>query len=169
MLNKLAGLPSLSRAVVLIFLSILLVWLGFKRETKLLIVEQGVPVFINRYPKPKVAEFENKDMKGTLGIKIPVKLQSAALFSFLFMISGSLLLLVYARSVFIGKLWAVVNVLYMLVCITLLKLGGLGVDYRLSTGLSHYLEDLFLSPFLILAMAALLRALGFTSKQRNIE
>lgn len=124
-------------------------------------------MFINRYPKPKVAEFEKKTMKGTLGIKLPAKLQSAVLFSILFMSAGSILLLVYSRSVFIGKLWALVNVFYMILCMLLLKLGDIGVDYRLSTGLSHYLEDLFLSPFLLLAMAALLNAFGFARKETN--
>lgn len=169
MLNKLAQIPGHIRWILIVMLAVSLVWLGFKRERKLLIVEKGIPVFINRYPKPAVAEFEKKEMKGTLGIRLPAKLQSAVCFSLLFTVCGATLLLIYARSVFIGKLWVVVNVIYMLVCLILLKLGDMGVDYRLSTGLSHYLEDLFLSPFLILAMTVLLKALGYKGKNVNIE
>lgn len=163
-----ATLQSLSdpiRWAMIILLGFLLVWVGFSREKKLLIIEKGVPVFIDRYPKKNVVIFEKTRMKGTFGIKVPAKLQSSVLFSLLYLILGSSVLMLYARSIFIGKLWAVINIVNMLVCFILLKLADFGVDYRLSGGLSHYLEDLFLSPFLVLAMAVLIKATGLIQNQ----
>ncbi len=161
MLDKLTRLSDTWRWASIIVLTILLVFFGFKRERKLLIIEKGAITFINRYPKPEVARFEKNEMKGNFGIKIPAKLQSAVLFSILYLLLASALLLLYSRSVFIAKLIALTYSVYMIVCFLLLKLGDWGVDYRLSTGLSHYLEDLFLSPFLIMALAAFIKAFGF--------
>ncbi len=145
------------RWIFIVLLAIGMVWTGFQRERKLLIIEEGIPTLINRYPKPKVAAFEKQEMKGTFGVKIPAKLQSSVLFSFLFMIFAAGILSLYSRSVKTGKITAVFYLAFMVLCFILLKLGDLGVDYRLSTGLSHYLEDLFLSPFLILALIVLIR------------
>ncbi|MBL7924992.1 MAG: hypothetical protein JNL88_12395 [Bacteroidia bacterium] len=164
MLKRLAELSDPWRIAVLIMATAALIFFGFKREKKLLIFEQGTFMFINRYPKPEVAKFEKSEMKGTLGVKLPAKLQSSVLFSFLYLVIAGVLLLVYSRSVFIGKLMFILYFLYMIICFILLKLGDFGVDYRLSTGLSHYIEDLFLSPFLILAIAALVKAFGFVKK-----
>lgn len=152
------------RWILIVLLAIGMVWTGFQRERKLLIVEEGFPTLINRYPKPKVAEFEKQEMKGTFGVKIPAKLQSSVLFSFLFMIFAAGILSLYSRSVKTGKITAVFYLAFMMLCFILLKLGDLGVDYRLSTGLSHYLEDLFLSPFLILALIVLIR---FTNNMKG--
>ncbi|MBL0098137.1 MAG: hypothetical protein IPP46_17805 [Bacteroidetes bacterium] len=158
MLQKLVELPDLIRWTLIVVLSILLLYFGFKRENKLVILEKGIVTFINRYPKPTVARFEKTEMKGTFGIKLPAKLQSAIFFSLIYLLLATLLLLLYSKSVFIGKLIALMYSIYMIICFLLLKMGDCGVDYRLSTGLSHYLEDLFLSPFLILAIAALIKA-----------
>ncbi|MFN8154234.1 MAG: hypothetical protein U0Y08_08095 [Bacteroidia bacterium] len=141
----------------LAILAIGMVWTGFKRERKLLIIEQGIPTFINRYPKPTVAAFEKNEMKGTFGIKIAAKLQSSVLFSFIFMLFAAGILAIYSESLKVGKTAIIFYLLFMVLCFILLKLGDWGVDYRLSTGLSHYLEDLFLSPFLILALIVLIR------------
>jgi len=156
--EQLTRISGLGRWSILFLLSACLLWTGFKREKRLIIIEQGIPTFINRYPKPAVAVFERTQMKGTLGIKFPAKLQSAVLYSVLFMVLTALLLMTYLKSLFIGKFVVVFYFAYMVICMALLKLGNLGVDYRLSTGLSHYLEDLFLSPFLILAFAAFAKA-----------
>jgi hypothetical protein len=143
------------RLTGLFLLGTALIWTGYKREHKLLIIEEGVPVFINRYPKPAVAVFEKQEMKGTLGIKLPAKLQSSVLFSTLFLLLASAILGIYSRSKKVAFVTAAAYMGYMVLCFLLLKLGDMGVDYRLSTGLSHYLEDLFLSPFLILALIVL--------------
>jgi len=143
------------RLTGLFLLGTALIWTGYKREHKLLIIEEGVPVFINRYPKPAVAVFEKQEMKGTLGIKLPAKLQSSVLFSTIFLLLASAILGIYSRSKKVAFVTAAAYLGYMVLCFLLLKLGDMGVDYRLSTGLSHYLEDLFLSPFLILALIVL--------------
>jgi len=163
MLHKVITLPDPLRWALIVVLSLLLLYFGFKRENKLVILEKGSITFINRYPKPTVAKFEKTEMKGTFGIKLPAKLQSAIFFSLMYLLLATFILLLYSKSVFIAKLIALMYSMYMIVCFLLLKMGDWGVDYRLSTGLSHYLEDLFLSPFLILALAALIKAFGFSA------
>lgn len=166
MLDRLLKIPESLRWISIVVLSVLLIYFGFQRERKLLIFEKGSMIFINRYPKPDVAKFEKSQMKGTFGVKIPAKLQSAVFFSAIYLLLASGLLFLYSRSVFIAKLIVLTYSIYMFLCFFLLKMGDWGVDYRLSTGLSHYLEDLFLSPFLILAIAALIKAFGL-SKQSS--
>ena len=151
------------RWILLALLSAGLVWTGFKRERKLLIIEEGCPVFINRYPKPTVALFEKNEMKGTFGIRIPAKLQSAVLFSLLFMLFAAGILYLYSGSLLTAKITIAAYFIYMVLCSLLLKMGDWGVDYRLSTGLSHYLEDLFLSPFLILALIVVIKVMKNSS------
>lgn len=94
-------------------------------------------------------------MKGNFGIRLSAKLQSSVLFSLLYAFFAASILGLFARSAKIARLTVLVYLLYMLLCFVLLKLGEAGADYRLSTGLSHYLEDLFLSPFLLLALLVL--------------
>lgn len=164
MINRLIHVSDPLRWSLILILTLSMIWVGFKRESKLLIIEKGIVTFINRYPKPTVAKFEKTEMKGTFGIKLPAKLQSSVIYSFLFFFLGTGILLLYSRSVFIAKVVSLMYLIYMVVCFALLKLGDLGVDYRLSTGLSHYLEDLFLSPFLIIALAVLIKAFGMSKK-----
>jgi len=161
------NIPSPLRWLLIILFAILLLNIGFKREKKLLIIEKGVPTFINRYPKKDVTTFEKTAMKGTFGIKIPSKLQSAVLYSFLFMVIGATILYLYSKSLFILKVIVLLYLGYMLVSFLLLKLGDFGVDYRLSTGLSHYLEDLFLSPLLFLAIIAFVKAFGLKNSEQK--
>ena len=166
MLHKLAELPDPIRWTLIVVLSVLLLFFGFKRENKLVILEKGVITFINRYPKPTVARFEKTEMKGTFGIKLPAKLQSAVFFSLIYLLLATFILLLYSKSVFIAKLISLMYSIYMIVCFLLLKMGDWGVDYRLSTGLSHYLEDLFLSPFLLLAIAAMIKAFKISEPKK---
>lgn len=168
MLHKLLTLPDVLRWILITVLSLLLLYFGFKRENKLLILEEGRITYLNRYPKPSVARFEKTEMKGTFGIKLPAKLQSSVFFSFIYLTLGTLILLLYSRSLFIAKLIALMYTIYMVVCFILLKMGDWGVDYRLSTGLSHYLEDLFLSPFLILALAAIIKTFGLSKSRETV-
>lgn len=156
--------PTVLRRLLFVLLTAGLVWTGFQRERKLLIVEAGVPMFIPRYPKHTVAEFERTGMKGTFGVKLPAKLQSSVLFSLLYAFFAATILGLFARSVKIARLTVLVYLIYMVLCFALLKMGDAGVDYRLSTGLSHYLEDLFLSPFLLLALLVLIHFNGKLSR-----
>lgn len=162
-----ANIPSSLRWLLIFLFSISLIYIGFKREKKLLIVEKGIPIFINRYPKKNVSVFEKTVMKGTFGIKVPAKIQSAVIFSLLFLILGSSILFFYSKSLFIAKVIALIYLGYMLLSFLLLKLGDFGVDYRLSTGLSHYLEDLFLSPLIFLAVIAFIKAFGIQADEQK--
>jgi len=166
-----AKTPNFIRWTLILLFSLSLVFVGFKREKNLLLLEKGSFMFIKRYPKKEVAQFEKTAMKGTLGIKIPIKLQSAVFFSLLFLVLTSMILYFYSKSTFIAQLIAVLYFIYMLLSFFLLKMGDWGVDYRLSTGLSHYLEDLFLSPFIVLAIAAIIKAFDFikTNKSENLS
>jgi len=164
--NPLVKVPILRWGILLTAFALLL-YVGFQREKKLLILEQGKFSFIPRYPKPAVAQFEKHEMQGTLGIRLPVKLQSVVFYSLLFTLLNTVIVGVYSRSPLLARFTAVLYLAYMLVCFVLLKLGDLGVDYRLSTGLSHYIEDLFLSPFLILAFIAIIRAFGMSKDAVN--
>lgn len=150
-------LHSSLRWILLAVLAAGMVWTGFKRERNLLIIEEGFPTLINRYPKAQVAEFERNEMKGSFGFKLPAKLQSSVLFSVLFMLFAAGILTLYSGSLKTGKITIAFYLVFMLLCFVLLKMGDAGIDYRLSTGLSHYLEDLFLSPFLILALIVIIR------------
>ena len=161
------NIPSPLRWTLILLFTLSLVYIGFKREKKLLIVEKGIPTFINRYPKKNVSVFEKTVMKGTFGIKVPAKMQSAVLYSLLFLIMGSSILFLYSKSLFIAKVIALLYLAYMLLSFLLLKLGDLGVDYRLSTGLSHYLEDLFLSPLIFLAVIAFIKAFGIQADEQK--
>lgn len=161
------NITSLIRWLLILLFTLSLVYIGFKREKKLLIVEKGIPIFINRYPKKNVSIFEKTVMKGTFGIKIPAKMQSAVLYSLLFLIMGSSILFLYSKSLFIAKAIALLYLTYMLLSFLLLKLGDLGVDYRLSIGLSHYLEDLFLSPLIFLAVIAFIKAFGIHQDEQK--
>lgn len=159
--------PSPLRWTLILLFTLSLVYIGFQREKKLLIVEKGIPTFINRYPKKNVSVFEKTVMKGTFGIKVPAKMQSAVLYSLLFLIMGSSILFLYSKSLFIAKVIALLYLAYMVLSFLLLKLGDLGVDYRLSTGLSHYLEDLFLSPLIFLAVIAFIKAFGIQADEQK--
>ena len=68
------NIPSPLRWTLILLFTLSLVYIGFKREKKLLIVEKGIPTFINRYPKKNVSVFEKTVMKGTFGIKVPAKM-----------------------------------------------------------------------------------------------
>lgn len=161
------NIPSPLRWLLIVLFAIILINIGFKREKKLLILEKGVPTLINRYPKKNVAVFEKTEMKGTFGIKIPAKLQSAVLFSLLFMVLGAVILYLYSQSIFIAKVITLLYIGYMVLSFFLLKLGDIGVDYRLSTGLSHYMEDLFLSPLIFLAVIAFIKAFGIQNSEQK--
>jgi hypothetical protein len=164
MVNKIS---SPLRWFLIVLFAILLINVGFKREKKLLIIENGIPTLINRYPKKDVSKFEKTSMKGIFGIKIPAKLQSAVFFSLLFLVLGTSILYLYSKSTFIAKIIALLYLGYMVLSFLLLKLGDLGVDYRLSTGLSHYLEDLFLSPLIFLAVIAFIKAFDIQNTEQK--
>ena len=58
----------------------------------------------------------------------------------------------YSKKKLFGLLTLIIYTVYMTGCFALIIIGNLGIDYRLSYGLSHYIEDLFLSPFVVMMM-----------------
>jgi hypothetical protein len=142
--------------------TLLMIWFGFKRERNLLIVSKGNLEFINRYqPFPKT-DYKN-EMKNFTGFHLSNKLQSSVFFSFLFMILATAIVYLYSQSQFLAKLTFSLYVIYFLLCFAFILLGNSGVDYRLSFGLSHYLEDLFLSPFFVMTLIVLIKAFGLSN------
>ena len=158
--NQYIRIPSI------IIFSLMMLWLGLKRENKLMIIKDYQFTFINRYPKDKVIEYDI-EMKKLKVLRLPSKLQSSILFSFGYLILVTIILYLLSLSSFIAKLTASLYLLYMIFCFVLIKIGSMGVDYRFSTGLSHYLEDFFLSPFFVLALGVIIKAFGFTSSPSN--
>jgi hypothetical protein len=71
-----------------------------------------------------------------------------------------------SNNVFLAKITTLLFLGFMILCFVLILLNGAGVDYRLSAGLAHYLEDLFLSPFPLLIIIVIIKAFGL---HRNIE
>lgn len=142
------------RYSLIAFLLLMLIAAGFARETKLLVFRDGFIHLINRYPKAPTTSY----------FSMSPKLQSSILFSLLFTSLSAGILYLLTQSSRIATATVIIYLSFMALCFVLLKLGSAGVDYRLSTGLSHYLEDLFLSPFLILATIVLFQFTGLIKK-----
>jgi hypothetical protein len=156
------------RIPLLILFSIIMLWIGFRREDKLLVVKNYVPTFINRYPKESVTNYQNV-MKGMSGFKLAPRLQSSILFSLSYLVLATIIVYLLSLSATIAKLTAALYFAYMVFCFALIELGTFGVDNRISIGLPHYLEDLFLSPFFVLALAVLIKAFGFIPNSNSIK
>lgn len=136
-----------SRIAAIIVLLVAMIFFGFKRERFLLVFDnETVFRFLNKYPKTAVTDYK-KEMGGLMGFSLSPKLLSSVLFSLLYLALTSLIVQAIFKNKKYTRLTAFIFLAYMIVCFGLIQLGALGVDYRLSIGLSHYLEDLFLSPF----------------------
>jgi hypothetical protein len=70
------------------------------------------------------------------------------------MISSSLLIGLISRQKSLAKITAIFFLITMFMCFVLISLKGFGLDYRMT----HYLEDLFLSPFFILVFIVIIKA-----------
>lgn len=138
-----------------------MLWLGFERDEKLIVMKNYQFTFVNRYPKEQITNYDSV-MKNLKGFKLPSRLQSSIFYSLSYLLLATAILYLFSLSSFIAKLTASLYFIYMILCFFLIKIGAMGVDYRLSIGLSHYLEDLFLSPFFVLALAVIIKAFGFT-------
>lgn len=128
-------------------LTAVMIFYGFKRERTLLVFDShSVFRFVNKYPRLAPTDY-SKEMGGVLGFSLSPKLTSAILYTLVYLILSSAIIHLLFRQKKYTKITALIFVIYMIVCFGLIQLGNLGVDYHLSVGLSHYLEDLFLSPF----------------------
>jgi hypothetical protein len=136
-----------ARWAVVFVLTVLLIYFGFKRELYLLVFDShSFLKFLNRYPRVAVTDFK-KEMSGMLGFSLSPKLTSSILFSLIYTVLASAIIYFIFLSRKYARFTAIIYISYMIVCYMLIMAGNAGVDYRLSYGLSHYLEDLFLSPF----------------------
>ncbi|CAN5521477.1 hypothetical protein BH11BAC2_BH11BAC2_17740 [soil metagenome] len=143
------------RAIAILFCIILLIWLGFMRERHLLVFNiHDYFHFINKYPRIAATDFK-RELGGLFGLNLSPKLQSSLFYSLLFTAISTAVIQLGFRNVFYTKLTGVLYLSYILLCFILIMLGNAGFQYHLSFGLSHYLEDLFLSPFILMILAAL--------------
>lgn len=147
------------RVLLLVSCILLLIWAGFTREWKLLVIEKGFPTLINRYPKPPTGDY-GMQLKGIFSFQPSPKLQSSILFGLLFTALSTAIIGLLTLSKRYAALTAVLYCSLLFLCFVLLQLGATGVDYRLSIGLSHYLEDMVLSPFVVMVLVVLLKLNG---------
>lgn len=129
---------------------VLLLFFGWKREDKLLVISQKGFQFLNKYPKTEITNYTN-EVSNLTSFQLSPKLQSSIFFSFIYIILCYLVLVFYSRDKYLGKLLIITYFLYMTLSFLFLTMYSLKVDYRLSAGLAHYLEDLFLSPLILMA------------------
>ena len=140
------------RTVCIVLLVIVLLTMGYLRERYLLVFDNHtVFSLIKKYPRVAATNFTN-EITNLMGYKLSPKLTSSVLFSLFFtlVVSSITQLLIKERS--FTKLIAMLYFFYMVACFLFIVLGNFGVDYHLSYGLSHYLEDLFLSPFILMLL-----------------
>lgn len=128
-------------------LVLLMIFFGFKRERYLLVFDSHtIFKFLNKYPRIAATDFK-KEMSGLLGFSLSPKLTSAVLFSIVFLIlTTAIIHLIFLKKKY-SVITAAVFIIYIVLCFLLIQLGNYGLDYNISFGLSHDLEDLFLSPF----------------------
>jgi hypothetical protein len=138
---------------------LLLIWAGYTREWKLLVMQNGLPTLINRYPKPPTGDY-SMQLQGIFSFNPSPKLQSSILFGILFTALASAIIGLLTESRKFAALTAALYCGLLFLCFVLLQLGVTGVDYRLSIGLSHYLEDIILSPFVVMVLVVLLKMNG---------
>jgi hypothetical protein len=135
------------RIAIIVILVIVMIYIGFKRERYLLVFDSDTFLtFIRKYPRLAPTDYK-KEMGGVLGFSLSPKLVSAVLYSIFYTFITSLIIHLSFLKKKYTKITALLFAIYIVVCFLLIQLGNFGVDYNLSVGLSHYLEDLFLSPF----------------------
>jgi len=149
------------RIPLLVCISTIIFWLSFKREDKLIVLKNYHLTFINRYPKEQVTNYDNV-MKNLNNFVVPSRLQSSIFFSLFILISVTIFLYLLSLSSFIAKFSIILYFTFMVICFILIKLGSIGIKYQFSIGLSHDIEDLFLSPLFVMALAVLVKAFGFS-------
>lgn len=130
--------------------------LACDQDPKLLVFKNGLPTFFNRYPKPATGDYKMQ-LQGLISFNPSPKLQSSVLFGLIFTILAATIIGCISNSKKYAKLTTLLFCGMLLLCFILLQIGAMGIDYRLSIGLAHYLEDIVLSPFIIMALIVLLK------------
>ena len=139
----------LRTSIVVLLIGILLT-MGYLRERYLLVFDSHT-VFglIKKYPRIAATNFTT-EITNILGFKLSPKLTSSILFSLIFTLIVSLIVDLLISEKTFTRLIVILYFFYMIICFLLILLGNIGLDYHLSYGLSHYIEDLFLSPFILM-------------------
>jgi hypothetical protein len=127
-----------------------LLFFGWKREDKLLVISQKGFHFLNKYPKTEITNYTN-EVSNLVSFQLSPKLQSSIFFSIIYIALCYLVLVMHTRDKYLGKILVATYLIYMGLSFVFLTLYNFKVDYRLSAGLAHYLEDLFLSPLILMA------------------
>lgn len=149
-------MPDLIRAFILGLLILLTLWLGFKRERYLLIIgDKNLPEFVRKTPRVKATDYRS-EMQSAGKSRFSPKMSSAILYSLSYTILTSLIIGIGYRRRSYAYFTAALYLSYMALSGLLLFAGSRGASYSLSIGLSHNLEDLFLSPFVLMLLAGFL-------------
>lgn len=137
--------------------------LGYLRERYLLSFSSDtVFTFIKKYPRLSPTNFKN-EMNNFWIFHLSPKLLSSILYSLFFCILTGLVVYLLTKRRHWFHLILIIYAAYFLICYFLIAIGNAGVDYHLSYGLSHYIEDLFLSPFILMMLLPLI----FLQKRKN--
>jgi amino acid permease len=136
--------------IIATLLFVALLFLGWKREDKLLVISENGFKFLNKYPKTEITNYTN-EVSNLTSFKLSPKLQSSIFFSLFYILLCYLILVLYSSDKFLGKILVVTYLFYMVISFVFMTLYNYKVDYRLSAGLAHYLEDFFLSPIILMA------------------
>ena len=140
------------RIILLISILLLMLIFGYFRERYLLVFSADtVFTFINKYPRIATTNFSN-ELNNFFLFQLSPKLISSLLFSLIFATLAIVFTYVLTKSKFFMRLITGAYAFYVIICFILIVMGNMGVDYHLSYGLSHYLEDLFLSPFILMML-----------------
>lgn len=140
-----------------LIISIMAVFIiGYLRERYLLLFSsETLFAFKRKYPRVSATNFKH-EISNFWGFNFSPKLLSSILYSIAFAVLTSLIIYLITKNKLLGYLVLLIYAAYFLVCFGLILVGNLGVDYHLSYGLSHYIEDLFLSPFILMMILPLL-------------
>ncbi len=147
------NLWSLNNLYALLIFFVML-FFGWKREDQLIVLNKSGFQFLNKYPKTEITNYNN-EIGNLLNFNISPKLQSSVFFSLIYIVLSYLIIVFYSNDKYLGKLIVFSYLIYMVLCFVFITIYNLHVDYRLSSGLAHYLEDLFLSPIILMAFVAI--------------
>lgn len=142
-----------SNLLAILFFVVLL-FFGWKREDKLLVLSQQGFMFLNKYPKTEITNYSN-EVSNLISFHLSPKLQSSIFFSLIYIGLGYVILFYHTGDKQLSKILVFAYLSYMILSAIFLALYSFKVDYRLSAGLAHYLEDLFLSPLVLMAFVTI--------------
>ena len=123
---------------------------GYVRERYLLVFgSEKLFTFINKYPRLSATDFK-KEINHLWALHLSPKLISSILYSIVFALLSTAFTYLITKEIFFIKLVFAGYGIYMAASLLLIIAGNFGVTYPLSYGLAHNIEDLFLSPFIII-------------------